>query len=489
MAAYSLQITQLNARWLAKKFSNVEGFNSAAISTGISALQHIPTRLSPNPALLPSLIVLPQNGVYWGTLLRSARKIRRWSIPIIVNFIWVLLSGLLTTIDTFSTPVPGEIGYAIVTTLAYLLPLTIGWLHVGSEPETNHLKESLEEANKIARVSVGKGEEPVLATRLTEQPNRAIEIVKEEDVDFARRDELKTNPVYNYSRVFAWSQTAETIYRLTRNAAVKAEMGFRVGSEPPTVNGLGANVETEGQNWGVHEVIRYCGVEYIQPEKTSGTPYPAVLSSPGPSTSHSPAADLPLPFYTNHTEIQESALWAEGVGKRVALAACLSLGLQWGTTGAGLLIYYEMHPVGLGCRTTSLLIYGVLGTLSFLLLLASSVLAHLSRPPPGWRYRHSRLRSFQETGAILCRWLGKVLALIAGLGILVISLIQPLGMFDNCWCSTRTFDRPAQAVAFMTGNFISQWGVFKYWVGGLAMAFATTSIFGLSIYFGTPRVR
>jgi hypothetical protein len=77
--------------------------------------------------------------------------------------------------------------------------------------------------------------------------------------------------------------------------------------------------------------------------------------------------------------------------------------------------------------------------------------------------------------------------MIAGLGILLISLVQPLGIFDNCWCSTMTFDRPAQAVAFMTGNFVSQWGVFRYWVGGLTMAFAIASLFGLSIYLGAPR--
>lgn len=484
MAAYSLQITQLNARWLAEAFSDIDYPNSAAIPTAVSALQHVPIQLSTNPALLPSLIVLPQNGAYWRILLKSARKIRRWSIPIIVNFVWVIVSAILTIIDTFNTPVPGEIGYGTVTSLAYLLPLMIGWLHVGSEPEPNHLKDSLEEASGVAFVATSRGDEPVLAERLVGQPRRAIEFVKRSDVDLARRDELKTNPIFNYARAFPWSQNAEVIYTLAKNAAAKAERGISVRRP----SGLGMNVATKNRNWTAYEVICYCATEDTSFERFLGAPRPIVPLSLGSSKSYKTALGL-LPFFVSPVGIEERSIWARGAWKRVALSAGLALCLQWGTTGAGIFIYYEMHPVGLGCRTTSLLIYGILGTLSFLLLLGSSILAHLSRPRSESGCRHSKLRSFQGAVAILSRWLGKTLATIAGLGILIISLIQPLGILDNCWCSTMTLDRPSQAVAFMTGNFISQWGVFKDWTGGLILAFITASLFGFSIYLGTPRRR
>lgn len=487
LAAYSLQITQLNARWLTQAFSDIDHPNSDVMSTVIPALQHIPVQLSPNPTLLPSLIVLPQNDKYWRLLLKSTRKIRRWSISLIMNFAWVIVTAVLTIIDTFYRPIPGEIGYGTVTSLAYLLPLVIGWLHVGSEPERNHLKESLEEASSVAWVATFDGGGPVPLKSLAGEPEQAIEFVTRLNVDRARRDESKTNPIYNYSRVFVWSQMAEVIFTLARNAVMRAKRGLPIHSRT-TIGGREAEMATEGRNWTAYEVIHYCGPEAEGPifERFLGAPrliIPLPLESSKP---HTITAGLSSFFYPL-AEIQEPSPWATGSWERVALATGLALGLQWGTTGAGILIYYMMHPVGLGCRATSLLVYGISGTVSFLLLLASSALAHLSRPRSGPKSRYPRLRSFQETGAILTRWLGKALATISGVGILVISLIQPLGVFNNCWCSTMTFDRPGQFVAFMTGDYASNWGEFKFWVGGLVMAFATASLFGFSMYLGTPR--
>lgn len=485
LAAYSLQITQLNARWLFRLFSGVNYRNSNAIPTAISALQHIPNRLSSNPILLPSLIVLPQNEEYWGILLKSARKIRRWSVSLVVNFVWIIVSAILTIIGTFYAPVPGEIGYGTVTSLAYLLPLMIGWLYVGSEPESGHLKDSLKEANSVARVATDKRDEPVFAKDLKGQPNRPIEAVERHRVDLARKDESRTNPIFNYSRAFFWAQNAEVIYRLVRNAAEREERGVSVHC-PSTMDGAGARA-TKDRNWTANEVIRHCASGDTPFERFFKAPLPILLSPLG-FPNGSTTIGL-LPSFVGHKGIQEPSLWPAGTWERVTLAASLALGLQWGTTGAGIFIYYRMHPVGLGCRTTSLLIYGILGTVSFLFLLASSILAHLSRPRPGPGHRYSRFRVSQEFGAILCRWLGKIVATISGLGILVISLVQPLGIFDNCWCSTMTFDRPSRPVAFMMGNFITQWGVLPDWIGGLAMAFGAATLFGFFIYLGTPRGR
>ena len=364
----------------------------------------------------------------------------------------------------------------------------IGWLHVGSEPERNHLRDSLKEASGVALFATDEGTVPVSAENFVGQSKQAIEVMTRLDVNPARMDETKTNPIFNYSRVFVWSQSAEVVFTLARNAATRTEKGFPVRG-PPATDGQELNAATEGRNWTGLEVIRWCEAADAPFEMVfRGAPRPVVPSPLKSAKSHSTTAGLLL-FFVPYTGIKEPSSWAAGVWKRVALAAGIALGLQWGTTGAGILIYYKMHPVGLGCRSTSLLIYGVSGTVSFFLLLASSALAHLSRPRPGMEDRYSKLRLLQEAGAILSRWLGKALAMISGLGILVISLIQPLGVFNNCWCSTRTFDRPGQFVAFMTGDFALEWGVFKVWVGGLVMAFTTASLFGLSIYLCTPRRR
>ena len=240
---------------------------------------------------------------------------------------------------------------------------------------------------------------------------------------------------------------------------------------------------TGNRNGTVDEVIQYCKEESTAFEKLIGAPHPTIASPPlGDNT----AAGL-VPSFVIDVGTQEPPIWATGVRSRVMTAAVLALGLQWGTTGASIAIHYKMHPIGLGCRAVSLLMYGISGTVSFFLLLASSILAHLSRPRPGSTY--SRLRAYQNTGAILCRRLGKSLAVLAGLGILVVSFIQPLAVFDNCWCSTTTLNIPGQLVVFYTDNYALEWGIVKVWVGCLVMAFLTSLLFGFSIYLGTPRGR
>ena len=53
----------------------------------------------------------------------------------------------------------------------------IGWLHVGSEPERNHLKVFLKDASEVPWVTT-EGDDPVLAESLVGQPERAIEFVR-----------------------------------------------------------------------------------------------------------------------------------------------------------------------------------------------------------------------------------------------------------------------------------------------------------------------
>jgi len=111
--------------------------------------------------------------------------------------------------------------------------------------------------------------------------------------------------------------------------------------------------------------------------------------------------------------------------------------------------------------------------------------------PSGTRDGTSAWVKVGSTGAsvaILCRRLGKSLAVIAGLGILVISFPQPLAVFDNCWCSTTTLNAPRQLVVFYTEGFALEWGVVKVWIGCLVLAFCT-SLFGFSIFLGSLRAR
>ena len=166
IAAYSLQITHLNTRWITTAFSDVKYPNSKYVPAVLSAFHHVPVRISHDPPLLHSLIVLPKNDDFWRHLLAAVKKIRRWSTPLVINFILVIVATILTILDSAYASGPGDGGYGAAATWAFLLPLVIGWLHVGCEPETNHLRNSLDVANLNAWVATRQGDQPMRSPKV-----------------------------------------------------------------------------------------------------------------------------------------------------------------------------------------------------------------------------------------------------------------------------------------------------------------------------------
>jgi len=504
LAVYSLQITHLNVRWITKAFSEVDHPNSKRIATVLSAFHHSPIHISHQSPLLHSLIVLPKNDDFWHNLSISVEKTRRCLVPLVINFILVILAVILTILDSTYSESPGDDAYAITATWVFLLPLIIGWLCVGCEPEPKHLRKSLDAANMNTWVATERRDQPAKGAL-------AIEFVKAEGVGFARRDELKTGPLYNYSRAFVSPLAAEQVLELVKNAAANAEQRIPVanstgGGVAIWVEGEGNAISDENRIGTNTEVTEYCTRVLPQrrpnstpttlldfrPSETSNTPNPSNSSSVAQvnvlrSSEIFNGPDLPLPLYDPRFVTQNPSRWATGICKRVALAAVLSLGLQWGTVGAAVVMNYAAPPAGLGCRALSYLLYCVAATTSFFLFLTSSVLAHMSQPHQGHGYAHSRLRTCLKTGAIICRWLGKCVAIVSAMGILAVCIFGITGSFYNCFCSSTTFDKGRGPVLFPIINYTIEHSgsVAKVWIGGTVMAFLTALLFGLSIYLGT----
>ena len=492
LAAYSLQITHLNAGWLSRAFLDLEYPNSRAISTVLSTFQHVPIRISPTNCLLPSLIVLPQNDAYWELLLKGAKKSRRWSIPLVVGFAWVVVATLLTIIDSFCSPPPtGEVGYAIVATWAYLLPLIMGWLHVGSQPTPNHLRECLSSANQIAWVATDTKNRPIRAKDVAGRQTQAIEFMRRDNVDRARMDELRAVPVFNYARAFIWSLHAQQVLSLARSAAAKAERRIPVDNYGP---GRGT-AWVASDNWSVanenrigteEQVIRYCTETFAPSEEVSGAP--SIATPPGSEPLRTPNTSIALlPLYNPGREIsRKQSRWAPGIWRRAILAVFFALGLQWGTIGAAVVIHYWKPPVGLGCRSLAFLLYGIAATLSMFLCLAATILAHISRPQHGPVHWLSWSQRWLDWGAVFCGYLGKGLALASGIGIILICSFQSSGAFTDCYCSSTTIDKGVHDVAFPTINYVIRPDIVGVWIGGLVLAFSAAVLFGFSLYLGTP---
>ena len=314
----------------------------------------------------------------------------------------------------------------------------------------------------------------------------AIEFTKAEDVDLARKDELKPVPVFNYSRAFISPLNAELILELMKNAAANAEQRTPVanptdGGTLPWVGDEGNEIRDENRIGTDTEVTEYCTRVLPHFECNSSSTLPLEIQPPEVVST----ANTLLPFHYPPIT-QGPSRWAPGIWKRVATATALALGLQWGTAGGAVMIHYIAPPVGLGCRALSFLLYGAAGTLSFFLFLASSILAHMSRPIQGRIYARSWSRTCQNAGAIICRWLGKCVAIVSATGILLVCFFQITGAFNNCFCSSTTFDKGRYPVVVLLVNYIPGSRILRIWIGGLAFAFSIALLFGFSMYLGRP---
>jgi hypothetical protein len=126
----------------------------------------------------------------------------------------------------------------------------------------------------------------------------------------------------------------------------------------------------------------------------------------------------------------------------------------------------ETPPSGMGCRALTFCIYGVMGTVVFFLMLASSILAHRARLRPNSNAACTA-QGIEGFLAVLFRRAGKILGVINGLGIIAASTMQFAGVYDNCFCSASTFTGdPGRLLYLMDPTDISQSTVYKFWIGG-----------------------
>ncbi|EGN91773.1 hypothetical protein SERLA73DRAFT_164376 [Serpula lacrymans var. lacrymans S7.3] len=102
--------------------------------------------------------------------------------------------------------------------------------------------------------------------------------------------------------------------------------------------------------------------------------------------------------------------WAPGIFTRMCISSLMPLLLQWGTIAAALAGIIYTPPTGLGCRSLGYLLYGVVSTLVWLLLVVSGVFAHYASHRP--KTTSSRITIHISEG--LC-WIGKVTAILNGI--------------------------------------------------------------------------
>lgn len=90
--------------------------------------------------------------------------------------------------------------------------------------------------------------------------------------------------------------------------------------------------------------------------------------------------------------------------------------------------------VGLGCLSGSYLLYGISATATWALLVFSSWLSQS-------QCSSAHPRTFYLYLAVLTRRLGKTLAVLSALWVIVFSSLQFSNIFNSCWCNSCAVTR------------------------------------------------
>ncbi|KAG6893394.1 hypothetical protein C0992_010186, partial [Termitomyces sp. T32_za158] len=310
LAAYSLALTVLNGRWIARRFSSYKFPNTRLAVRILSSLQQSSLRINTQDSLLASLVVLPQNDEWWSELVSWLDFTHSWSISAVVSIAWVIIAYVFTVIDSFT----GNISATIDTNdegvgllWIWLLPVVIGWFQISPKCDAKRINEAMRRANNTAYVAGASGN-PILAIYLSQE--QAISVV-EEVSDPLFHDERCTVPIYNYARFLSWVQSVEKVSETFRAASQHAHLHHSVD---PSIEWEKEENHTTGVN----------------PKNRIGTR--AQVNA----------------YCVPHGEQSSDCkfMWGPNVFSRIFLASLIALALQWGTTGAAVIAVWFTPTIG-----------------------------------------------------------------------------------------------------------------------------------------------
>ena len=554
LITYSLMLTIRNRAWVREEFADLRkhirdvqhmystfGKRLEAIQYVLEEAQQVPLRVSQEQGWFSSLTVAAQNEHWWENLEKKLKDTRRGGTlslvfqmgVAILAWLFTIIAAFVSSLGDISTGLQisaGNIWVWMVSTLSQAssgrltslqVPIILGWIRVGTQQLPKSIDHALKTENAYLALgprNVPNSTEERVYTRskdqrglvvadkrdsgLTLQTRRIPQLPREEDQRLSRfcnirGDEKRRGPAFNYARTFTYCHLIRAVTQALQTTADnicerKSCSGEREFQEQNYRTGLQGNAAcTEA----------YCGLD---------------------------RPDREIYAYPEWREIP-SDIW---IG--MASSAALAMFLQWGTTGAALMIAYLTPTKGLGCRSGAYLLYGTNATVSWLLLAISSLFSHsamlryqsekqkqplanaraaqangtvphtngtvepandgIPLVPPGSSVQPSSSsqphRSISAAMwnlvpvrglAAVARYLGKTLAVANALFLVAISLFEFTGGFDNCWCKSDTVGlrNAGWVVLFKTAHDLEQSASLQWGMGLMVSILVCLISFGV----------
>jgi len=515
---YSLTLTVVYRFWIRKEFKGLleehplvpAHFRKRAKAAKyiLQNCHHVPTKvLQGEDGYLSSAVVLGENTIWWQRLQHEIEQRRRpLTQSLGAQIFWVAVSQVFVWIATFQKAGDVTIGTGLSSglMLLWMLPVVWGTYEVGNFPDSDAIKEAI--ANSEGKfVLAGATEAKPLPPALPQPKTAMLQRDSNSLTDYVRSvaeransststngsriplsavqpfnhlyreyqvpdrlsdnakhapqflwlsiqgDEIETGATMNYARLHTSRVTASYIIDAFKSAREKM-----IRSKNP--NGReahGPNLETLNRFWGTRdEIARYCD-RNVHPGS--------------------------LAVFKDSKRPNEPPDWAIAV-----LAAIVALCVTWGSLGAGILVAYLTPTKGLGCFSGSILLYGVLDTVSFFLFWGAGELS--------WSYCHyhenkrkiSIIIKFKGALAVCTRLCAKFISILAAIWEVTSTILAYSNIWGNCWCDTVYFSRrdTAYTAIFIDTSMISDESR-HFWYGGLFLSLILCA--AAAIFFSISR--
>ena len=452
LAAFSLALTALNTRWAYNRFSDIHYPNSRKAAKALVFLQQVPLRLNTRDGLLASLIVLSENDTWWEYLVDRLEQTHTWTIAAATSIAWVIIAFAFTITDSLMNL--GEDvnsnGQGVGSLWLWLIPIIVGslWVPVCSYEK---LKAAIDKANGLAFVAARNNLPQINcppnldATRLVSHVSDAQAVSRSKKGEVFTKDAIRAAPVFNYSRIWEWSSVVETIAWAFEHADGKARKHVPADSRKEWVPQEDKHVRYHRDNrtGTVAQVQIYCGFP------TQGDEEPVQPAPPG-------------------------------MQKRIFIASVAALGLQWGTTVSAAIVMVFTPTSGLGCRSGSYLLYGVVSTMIWLALLLSSYLAHYAKARHDGNVRRSSGFNSANLAKGLATFLRRLSILVAGCNALFVILVcvsQFSNFYSTCYCNSSVLGRGSQRAYNIIAAGYDYDRMEAAWIGGVVLASGCVFLF------------
>ena len=136
------------------------------------------------------------------------------------------------------------------------------------------------------------------------------------------------------------------------------------------------------------------------------------------------------------------------------------------------------------------IIYGCMSTMACMCLVSSVVLAHFasSEHLPA-TVRSTAALTFYRRSSIFLRVVGKIIALLNAVLILLVCIFQFSNFFDRCWCNSSYIQRQGKAYAVLDPTSDDLREMRDKWIPGLALAAVVAALYLGILNIISPKIR